>query len=91
MSDNWREQAQAHWDRMTEARTKHPHGTWSQRWLPWVCEHDEVRCVHGDEIIARGFRRVACLVCGRSLNEPLPRLCWFTGEQHVDAYPEASR
>ncbi len=88
MSGDWREQAQAQWDRMAEARTEHPHGTWVQRWLPWVCKHDEVRCVHGDEIIARGFRRVACLVCGRSLDRDLPVMCWFSGERHVGTYPE---
>ena len=73
---------QALWDRHTEARTQHPHGTWAQRWLPGVCQHPEVRCVHGDEIIHRGWRRVACLVCGRSLDRDLPPLCWFTGTPH---------
>lgn len=50
------------------------------RWL--TCEHRHVRCVHGDEIIARGCRRVACLDCGRSLDEPLPEICAYTGAPH---------
>lgn len=77
------------WDRHTLARTG-PYGTWAQRWLPRVCKHPDVRCVHGDEIIARGFRRVACRVCGRSLRRDLPRLCWFTGTPHPSA-PEETR
>lgn len=72
---------QALWDRMTEAR-RGPSGTWAQRWLPRVCKHEDTRCVHGDEIIDRGFRRVACRVCGRSLDRPLPPVCWFTGTPH---------
>lgn len=57
-------------------------GTWAQRWVPGVCDHEVVRCTHGDEIIGRRFRRRVCMVCGRSLKGPLPRLCFFTGELH---------
>lgn len=79
---------QALWDRHTEAQTAYPDGTWKQRWLPRVCKHERTRCVHGDEINARGSR-VACLTCGRSLRRlPLPVLCWFTGARHSGTYPE---
>jgi hypothetical protein len=87
MSDDWRGRAQTQWDRMTEAQTDHPHGTWAQRWIPGVCKHAKVRCVHGDEIIMRGFRRTACLVCGKSLKWDMPGVCWFTGEWHSGAKP----
>lgn len=71
------------WDRMDEARRHYPNGTWAQRWLPGVCTHPEVRCVHGDEILHRGFRRIVCLTCGRALNGNLPPGCWFTGRPHA--------
>ncbi len=85
MSEDRRADAQQLWARMNEARYDHPHGTWAQRWLPWVCKHDEIRCVHGDEIIHRGFKRVACLVCGRSLDRNLPDVCWFSRTLHKSA------
>lgn len=69
-------------DRQDEAYRKSPSGTWAQRWIPGICKHAEVRCTHGDEIIGRRFRRRACMVCGRSLNGPLPVECFFTGEPH---------
>lgn len=31
------------------------------------CSHLRVRCIHGDEILARGMRRIACLDCGKAL------------------------
>jgi hypothetical protein len=46
------------------------------------CPHVRVRCVHGDEILATGGRRVRCLDCGRALDEPLPALCTTTGLAH---------
>lgn len=59
-----------------------PTGSWWQRWVPFVCRHEQVRCTHGDEIIGRRFRRQVCLVCGRSLRGPLPTMCFFTEEPH---------
>lgn len=59
-----------------------PSGTWAQRWLPWVCKHEHVRCTHGDEIIARRWRRRACMVCGRSLRASIPSMCFFTERPH---------
>lgn len=50
------------------------------KWL--FCKHENVRCVHGDEIVHRRYRRVACLDCGRSLKRDLPSMCWFTGTIH---------
>ncbi len=46
------------------------------------CRHEHVRCTHGDEIIARDFRRRVCLDCGRALKGPLPEICYQTGEPH---------
>jgi ribosomal protein S27E len=47
------------------------------------CEHNRVRCIHGDEILfAAGGRRVRCLDCGRALDRPLPALCTVTGLAH---------
>jgi hypothetical protein len=60
----------------------YPSGSWFQRWIPRVCKHEKIRCVHGDEIIARRYRRIACMVCGRSLKGPLPDMCFFTGYTH---------
>lgn len=49
-----------------------------------LCKHTRLRCVHGDEIIARGFARAACLDCGRSRRrEPLPAVCSVTGRLHA--------
>lgn len=47
------------------------------------CQHVRLRCTHGDEIIARGWRRAVCLDCGKSLDRPLPEPCWYTGEPHT--------
>lgn len=69
-------------DRMDEAYHRGPTGSWAQRWLPGVCRHEDVRCTHGDEIIGRRFRRRVCRVCGRSLDGPLPEVCFFTGTPH---------
>jgi hypothetical protein len=60
-----------------------PTGTWPQRWLPFVCRHEQVRCTHGDEIIGRGWRRRVCMVCGRALRGDLPRMCFFTEKPHA--------
>lgn len=73
-------------DRQTAAQ-RYPTGTWAQRWLPGVCKHDDVRCTHGDEIIARGFRRRLCMTCGRALRGPMPSTCWFTGALHGLEHP----
>lgn len=85
MTEASRIRAQALWDRMEEARDRYPDGSWAQRWLPFVCTHARVRCVHGDEIVHRGFRRTACLVCGRGLKQAMPAVCWFTGTLHASA------
>lgn len=39
--------------------------------LRWFrrCEHLNVRCVHGDEIIWNRYRRGVCLDCNRSLRD----------------------
>jgi hypothetical protein len=91
---DWRLRTDALLRRMDEARTCYPTGTWAQRWVPGVCKHptDQRRCVHGDEIIARGFARTVCLVCGRGLKKArMPRVCWFTGELHASAEPYVAR
>lgn len=59
-----------------------PTGTWAQRWIPGVCDHELIRCTHGDEIIGRRFRRRVCMVCGRALKGELPEICFFTDEPH---------
>jgi len=51
------------------------------------CGHARVRCVHGDEILARmSWRgkvyRAACLDCGRSLDQGLPEACFYTKTPH---------
>lgn len=74
---DWRVQARAIMALQDEAYSG-PTGTWAQRWLPRVCKHLRVRCTHGDEIIARRWRRRVCMVCGRSLQGPLPRVCFFS-------------
>ena len=53
---------------------------------PW-CKHLNLRCVHGDEIIYRGYKRVVCVDCGKALELALPEKCWYTGENH-GAYKE---
>lgn len=84
--EDW-DRAQATLDRLHKAYAG-PSGSWAQRWIPWVCKHAEIRCTHGDEIIARKMRRIVCMICGRSLEGPLPRLCFFTKEPHVHAVPK---
>lgn len=83
MSDDWRERAQQI-VALQDAGQDYPTGTWAQRWLPRVCKHERVRCIHGDEIIARRFRRRLCMVCGRALKGPLPERCFYspTNEPH---------
>lgn len=76
------DQAQFIWDRQTEAYFRAPFGSWRQRLLPGVCKHQQVRCTHGDEILARRMRRRVCMVCGRSLPGALPVVCFFTGQPH---------
>jgi hypothetical protein len=64
----------------------------------WVlsppCEHQQVRCIHGDEIWSTqrlrdgAIARVRCLGCGRSLHgRPLPDICTVTGGQHHAPQP----
>lgn len=60
-----------------------PVGTWAQRWVPGFCDHELIRCTHGDEIIARNYRRRVCLICNRSFKGPVPSKCFFTGESHT--------
>ena len=48
-----------------------------------LCKHARVRCIHGDEIIARRWRRRLCLDCGRALKGPLPEPCYYTGKPHT--------
>lgn len=53
------------------------------------CTHANVRCIHGDEIIARMswrgvIRRASCLDCGRALDRGLPDYCWFTAASHYE-------
>lgn len=81
---DWREAAQAHFDRQNTAYAG-PIGTWAERWLPFVCKHELVRCTHGDEIIGRRMRRRVCMICGRALRGDLPNVCWFTGRPHPSA------
>jgi hypothetical protein len=69
------------WDRQTQGY-RGPYGSWAQRWIPGVCKHEDVRCIHGDEIVARNFRRRLCLVCWRALEGDLPETCWFTLTSH---------
>lgn len=87
----WRLAAIAAWNRQNEGQA-YPIGTWKQRWLPtwtrWGCKHDLVRCIHGDEIIARRFRRRLCMVCGRALTGALPPVCWYTNRLHGSARPD---
>lgn len=61
-----------------------PFGSWTQRWIPFVCKHNEdfVRCTHGDEIIHRRYKRRVCMVCGRALKGSLPKICFFTNKPH---------
>lgn len=68
-------------DRQDEAYKYSPIGTWFERWIPFVCKHEKIRCTHGDEIIHRRSRQV-CMICGRSLKGPLPNICFFTGAPH---------
>lgn len=53
----------------------------------FFCKHERLRCIHGDEIIARKFRRCACLDCGKSLDWPMPDVCFFTGLPHTKGKP----
>lgn len=36
-----------------------------------ACPHSNLRGIHGDEIIAAGFKRLHCLDCGRLLDGPV--------------------
>lgn len=60
------------------------------RWNWRRCPHDIVRCVHGNEIIARGYRRQVCVKCGRALKGPLPEFCTVTGHRHSSFYGDAN-
>ena len=50
-------------------------------WFQEKCEHARQRCIHGDEIIAVGFKRGVCLDCGK-LQDKLPNPCFVTGKDH---------
>lgn len=82
MNEEHRRQMRLFMERMDTAYERAPFGSWFQRWIPFVCEHQVIRCTHGDEIIHRKWRRRVCLDCGRSLRGPLPDVCFFTGEPH---------
>lgn len=83
MGSDYIERAKFMLAKQDEAYRQSPTGTWAQRWLPKVCKHARVRCIHGDEILHVGrFRRIRCLVCGRALDGPLPAECFFTGKAH---------
>lgn len=45
------------------------------------CDHEQVRCIHGDEIVVKGWQRAACIDCF-SLFAELPDYCYYTGELH---------
>ena len=47
------------------------------------CRHEHVRCVHGDEILARKWRRVVCVACGKALKGPLPLVCTVSHRPHI--------
>lgn len=51
----------------------------SQRWP--ACQHPDVVCIHGDEIIASNWDRSRCISCGRTFPD-LPDVCFYTGEPH---------
>lgn len=55
------------------------------------CDHDNVRCVHGDEIDVRDARAI-CRSCGKALKkEPLPYICSVTGHPHPSAQNDGSQ
>jgi hypothetical protein len=58
-------------------------------WKMLRCKHLNVRCVHGEEILATGARR-ACTDCHRYLRGPLPEVCTFTGLRHGSAGDSSS-
>jgi hypothetical protein len=58
---------------------------WWRLFERWRCTHPRRRCIHGDEIIAVGFRRSQCLRCGRLLPDLLPA-CSVTGQPHASAW-----
>ena len=47
------------------------------------CSHEEIRCIHGDEIIARAYMRSMCLDCGKLFPE-LTTVCFYTKKPHTD-------
>jgi hypothetical protein len=67
---------------MYEDSNYYPDGSFFERWIPGVCKHLKVRCTHGQETVKRKFHRRVCLTCGRSLDGPLPKMCFFTGKEH---------
>lgn len=85
LPEDARKRYQQYLDRQNMAYREAPYGTWAERWLPFVCKHQAVRCTHGDEIIHRNWRRRVCLICGRALPGDLPAQCWFTGRPHRGA------
>lgn len=59
---------------------------WRPRWLDkfflWAfCTHENIRCVHGDEINYRAGDRNVCVDCDRS-SSYLPVVCSYTGKPH---------
>lgn len=55
-------------------------------YLKWLfnmhhCDHDRIRCIHGDEINMVRGARAACIDCF-DLFEDLPEYCYYTKEKH---------
>lgn len=50
-------------------------------WFQEKCKHPRQRCIHGDEIIAVGFKRGVCLDCGQ-FQDKLPDPCFVSGKDH---------
>jgi hypothetical protein len=55
-------------------------------YLKWMlglnkCEHKNIRCIHGDEIIAHNWQRSGCLDCFALFAE-LPEQCSVTKRPH---------
>ncbi len=58
-------------------------------WKMWTCKHENVRCIHGDEINNTGrlrppyIARCACKDCGKYLYwREMPDICTNTGTPH---------
>lgn len=45
------------------------------------CQHKNIHCIHGDEIILAGYRRSKCMDCPK-LFDSLPKICTTTKQPH---------